>query len=442
MLTIPKIPITQKAFNDIVKTIGECYDIIPEEVVTPNEKYMHIENKKRTATKRKDGRFMAPYTDENGKRKFVYGKTADEALNKAIDKEKAVEDIKVSENYTLASCHEQWFLFKCNQAKLGKLSYGTLDRLETTYNKYLKGSDFEKIDIRTLTEADFVAFLENAINKQGGVTRKEWAKIMQIIKSGIEYCCDKAILKREPFPEFKWSIIKRTVESDCVVNLSSKKAKIITTEEKTALQQAMDYMLIPEKQGSIMAIILNEMLGLRIGELSVLRWDDNIDFNNKVIHVRTAETKAYGRDENGKKTHIQYNKEHAPKTDKSKRDVPMTNEIETLLLVIKHFQIENDWYNEHQYVVYNGREYASNVRALSDDLRRFCEKSGLRNIPSHLIRKAFATNLASCGVPGNVIADILGHESYSTTDEFYILNSEMAVIREHMQRAENLLKAS
>ena len=55
-MTKPKI--TQTEYNELCKTLKNTYDIIPDEMAASDEAYMNIENKKRTATLRKDGRYI------------------------------------------------------------------------------------------------------------------------------------------------------------------------------------------------------------------------------------------------------------------------------------------------------------------------------------------------------------------------------------------------
>ena len=131
-----KIKITQEAFDSLYKTFVGSYEIISDTntVVTPIDKYMNIENKKRTATKRSDGRYMASYTDINGKRKWKYGKTEDEAISKAVQAEKDVLDAKSNSEYSFHACYKKWFVFRCQQAKNGTIDFSTVDRIEGTYN--------------------------------------------------------------------------------------------------------------------------------------------------------------------------------------------------------------------------------------------------------------------------------------------------------------------
>lgn len=431
-----KIKITQEAFDSLYKTFVGNYEIISDTntVVTPINKYMNIENKKRTATKRSDGRYVASFTDENGKRKYKYGKTAEEAINKAIQAEKDILDKKANENYSFQSCYKKWFIFKCLQAKNEIIDFSTVDRIERTYNKYYKDTEFSRTDVRIMTEASIVDFLSKIINSENGTTHKNWAKIFQIVRDSLIYMYDQAVLKREQFISFNWTTIKRTIEGQCKLNIKAKKQTVITANEKQSLHQSIENNIRPQKPVSSLAILANEDIGARRGELVALTWKD-IDFTKELIYINSAENQHFERDENGERVGTTVYSMTDPKTKRSKRKIPMTQKVKKILLTIKQIQISKGWYSDNQYVVYDGIDYKSRSREYGYDLYAMCRDSELRSIPNHLFRKSLATELSSAGVAPNIIRDMLGHVDYSTTEEFYILDSEVEEMRTQLKLA-------
>lgn len=71
--------------------------------------------------------------------------------------------------------------------------------------------------------------------------------------------------------------------------------------------------------------------GMRINEIAALQWSD-IDWTNKTIHV--TGTLVYVRKGGGRY-------KDSPKTESSRRDIPMLSNVETLLKRVRKTQLEN-----------------------------------------------------------------------------------------------------
>jgi len=431
-----KQKITKLAYDLMCKSLLDAYDIIPDEVTASNEEYMNIENKKRSATQRKDGRFMAPYTDKEGKRKFKYGKTPEEAIQKAIDEEKKIVDQKNYADFSFESCYKRWFLLKCRQAKRGKLKYSTVDRIERTYIKYYQDTEFVQGDIRNWTEKTLVDFLIDTIDKEDGFTRKNWLKVLQIVKDSLDYAYEQANLAHEPFVSFCWPTVVHAVERECNVSLESETQKNITKEEHEKLHDAITSNARPAKPVNSKGILANKNLGTRRGEFVALRWD-HVDFTNKTVFIEFGECQHFMRDEKGNRVGKTVYNISSPKTKKSKRTIPLTKEAEKALLEIRDIQIANGWYRDDQFVLYEGVDYKSRSNAFASTITSLCHAAGIRELSNHMFRKALATDLRTDNTPANVITDILGHTSIKTTDAHYVLPSELDIMRAHLQSVED-----
>ena len=214
------------------------------------------------------------------------------------------------------------------------------------------------------------------------------------------------------------------------------KAKLMTEAEKTKFNQAINQNSDPKKVPASKAALANEKIGLRRGELIALKWK-NVDFENETVNIDHGECQYFQRDENGKRTGTTLYEISDPKTEKSKRCIPLTKETIKILQEIKDEQMENGWYSDDQFVVYNGVDYKSRANHYSYIMKYMCQEADIRNIPNHLLRKTFATNLSTSGVAENVIIDILGHTSYQTTSDYYILDTEIKDKRSQIQKAED-----
>jgi integrase len=144
-------------------------------------------------------------------------------------------------------------------------------------------------------------------------------------------------------------------------------------------------------------------LGLRREEIIGLKWK-NINFNQRVIHIVEVRTSA------GSKEVIK-----APKTEKSKRDLHISDE---LLEVLLRGKCRQDEYKDTGYVYVrdDGRPYR--VNTVTEQFKVFLERNGLPKI-SHDLWHTFASILYEAGVDLKAISEALGHSDLGTTNKIY-----------------------
>lgn len=155
-------------------------------------------------------------------------------------------------------------------------------------------------------------------------------------------------------------------------------------------------------------------LGLRLGEVCALTSSD-IDFNKKILTV--SKTLQYIKGKVIVKT---------PKTETSKRDIPLTDNM------LKFFKKELSHIKENQ--VFMGSKYNKeflnyfsvfddgNIKTDSYVTKRFnkdIKKTDLPLIRFHDLRHSCASWLLYNDVDLKVIQEILGHASFSTTADLY-----------------------
>ncbi len=129
--------------------------------------------------------------------------------------------------------------------------------------------------------------------------------------------------------------------------------------------------------------------GMRMGEMSALRWED-VDFFGRVIRVRRSNWRGH---------------EATPKGRRA-RSVPMNSLVYETLKAHRHL-------GDH--VFYNSMGKVLDINGGYRVFKTLCRLSELRALRRHDIRHSFASNLAA--ETGNLLAvkEILGHVDYSTT---------------------------
>ncbi len=177
--------------------------------------------------------------------------------------------------------------------------------------------------------------------------------------------------------------------------------------------------------------------GMRINEVLALRWSD-IDFTKKLIHVNG--TLFYQRGGDGRII-------EPPKTESSRRSIPMLEVTEKMLHDRRKHQLEcmmvlgADWkeepYLDNMVMTHDegGVFWDTDIRV---DIKRIVKTlDDFEPITPHCFRHTFATRCVENGMPLQVLKTILGHSSLAMTADLYshVLPDTKA---EEMQKIANL----
>lgn len=306
-----------------------------------------------------------------------------------------------------------WKWFRMKQSSIKGQS---LDRIEVTYNRYCRDTAFAEKSVSFMTETDMIEFLTSCISESGSMTYKELARLMQVVRSPLVYLRD---LEYGRVPLFDWDKIKRNLPAGGLA--SSKKCEFAVRQEDITRMfgLAVHKRIYPEKECACLLLCMNFYMGLRIGELAALTFQD-FDFEHNVIRVHKTETKCFSRDESGARLGtLKYRIADNCKTVYSVREVPILPEVKYLYDKIRERHDELCY--DSPYLCYDGVDVVR-VTSLDHTLRKLCRLCEVPYFNSHAIRKTFATRLHYHGVPTRVISDLLGHSELATTEHNYILN--------------------
>ncbi|MCH5342479.1 MAG: site-specific integrase [Acetatifactor sp.] len=158
-------------------------------------------------------------------------------------------------------------------------------------------------------------------------------------------------------------------------------------------------------------ILICMYTGMRIGELSGLRWEDydpiNVQFKIRRTVYRLKNT-AYAPNCGMPKTILCIG---SPKTATSVRDIPLPfgllNEIQ------KHQKSPKTF-------VLTGTEQCMEPRNIQKKYKKLLAQSGLRYLNFHSLRHSFATLSIQNGSDYRTVAELLGHSSVNTTLNIYV----------------------
>ena len=340
---------------------------------------------------RKDKRWVAQITLENGKKKFLYRKTekeANAALRKALNElEKGT--LVTGKQQPLKAYLDQWL----EQGHRYTVKVSTYYAYRTWLDRHIIPA-LGHVQLQRLTPEHIQAFYSSKLNE--GLSEKTVRSFHMVLHMAL----DDAV---------KRGLIAKNV-SDLVDRPKPRlyEITVLTPEQaKQLIKAASEY-----KLEAIITLAL--ATGMRRGELLALRWQD-IDFNTKSLHIRRT------RNRIGKHGVV----ESEPKTAKSKRKITLPAFVVDVLLRqrehIKELRTKEDaakW-KETDAVFTNKYGDYMEAASLLFYFKELLKRAGLPHMRFHDLRHSAATILLVLGVHPKVVQELLGHTNISITLNTY-----------------------
>ncbi|MDC7286899.1 site-specific integrase [Blautia schinkii] len=161
-------------------------------------------------------------------------------------------------------------------------------------------------------------------------------------------------------------------------------------------------------------ILLCMHTGIRVGELSGLRWED-IDFQGKKICIRRTVTRIKNLDNLPDPMTHKINKTilhiGTPKTANSAREIPLPDK----LLEIGHTLI-----NKRENYILTGTEKCMEPRIIQRKYAILLKECQIPPIKIHSLRHQFSCRWVEQGFDTKSLSEILGHTSVRTTLDLYV----------------------
>ncbi|WP_321388792.1 site-specific integrase [uncultured Enterococcus sp.] len=338
--------------------------------------------------KRKDGRYEGRYIKnrtENGKIIFgyVYGKKYNIVKNKLT---------------VLKSQYSQGT--KTQLVFQGKLTDWLCQWLEYTVKRSVKVTTYAAYSGRV--EKHILPFLGNKkMNELGTADINDFIYHLQlkdlspttikgiitVLKHALNQACKERYLVENPCED---------------VNLPksrNERVNALTVQQQRQLEE----MALQEKSCS--PVILALYTGMRIGEISGLKWSD-IDFQKNTIQIRRTLLRVNCED-SVQKTKLILS---TPKTETSRRDIPLAENLREYLL-------ENRKKANSEFLIACKNSFAE-PRVINYRFKKIIEAANL-NIHFHVLRHTFATRCIEEGVDVATLSRLLGHSSVKLTLDTY-----------------------
>ncbi|MBD5485736.1 MAG: tyrosine-type recombinase/integrase [Lachnospiraceae bacterium] len=374
---------------------------------------------------RKDGRYQARFTKSNGQRSeknFVKITEAREWLNK----QRYLDSITTTGDMTV----DEWYNFWIENYKEGIVKDNTTRNYKQRYEYNIK-KEIGGIKLQDVKQLHCQKILNNMFSSgrySNGTMELTQITLHALFKGAVE----NDYLQKNPAENLK---LKHR-DND------SEERRVLTREEQKIFKEYSQNTLY----NNAYCLVLET--GLRAGEIGGLQWND-IDFDKKVIYVQRTIL------QDAQKGGFYFGE---PKTKKSKRKIPLTNEAISILNNQKLMQSKlkmrsKNWNNDWDGLVFttiNGNPVGSStfrsmmIRIVkninfdrqcnvgSDDYEEF------EHCYMHSLRHTFATRCIENGIQPKTLQKILGHSTLSTTMDLYVHVTDDQIFSE-MNKMNNVI---
>ncbi|MCB5953520.1 tyrosine-type recombinase/integrase [Enterococcus sp. CWB-B31] len=360
--------------------------------------------------KRKDGRWEGRYVKKRNQHNkifygYVYGKKYSEVKERLILlKAKNMAEPKIIETYS--GNMEDWMYYW-----LGTILKKTIK--DSTYYNYLRLlqrhilPELGSLKLYQLKRNDIQTFVDRLYER--GLSPGYIQNNYNLLKNGLAAACRREYLNETPCKQILLPKYKR------------KRVKALTYAQQRVLEEEA------LQETSCSPIILALYSGMRIGEISGLKWSD-INFEENSLSI--CRTTSRILDEKGTKRITKLSLT-APKTLNSERVIPLAENLKRYLLI--NFQKANSEY------VITCKGGVAEPRVINYRFKKLIEKLGMKDIHFHTLRHTFATRCLENGVDIASLSRLLGHQSTKMTLDVYT-DSMLEKRQEAMKIVDTLMK--
>lgn len=369
---------------------------------------------------RANGSYQYSWMDSSGKRRYVYAKTLEELRIKEeqIERDKS-DGIKTEARYT--TLNEMFDLWKTLKRGLKDNTFQNYVYLYDTFTRHVIGDKL----VTKLKKSDIKRYYIY-LSDERGLKASTIDGVHTVLHQVLDMAVDDNYIRNNPSDR----VLKELKQSYFA---KSEKRMALTRAEQDLFLDFLKNSRIYNHWYSIFAVMLGT--GLRVGELTGLRWCD-IDLDNGVIDVNHTLVYYSHRSENSKQGC--YFNINTPKTTASNRQVPMLDFVKEAFIMEKEVQelldikceAVIDGYTDFIFVNRFGNvQHQGTLNKAIKRIIRDCNdeqflksdnpKVLLPHFSCHTLRHTFTTRMCEAGVNVKVIQDALGHTDVSTTLNIY-----------------------
>lgn len=347
--------------------------------------------------KRYNGYLRKSFTYE-GKRIYVYGKSAQELLENEVAKRKELEEGQQAlYNPTLNAYYETFTKVRSDELRESTLRGQKYQFKNIADVEMAKGIKFGDMRIKDITRRDIEIARQKLL--EDGKTPQN----LNICFAHLNHVFNKAVLDE--------TIIKNPCKA--LKQLKRDIPKVGETKHRAlSVEETKLFFAAAEKRNSFYLNAFKVMLktGMRIGELTAL-YSTDIDKKAGYIHIRRTVT----RDEAGG-----YLIGDDAKTESGKRDIPLTAEVGEIIKEQKALNNMVFGLDRGGLLFRSSEGDILREYTINREIKRICKAAGIEYFTCHAFRNTFATRFIEQRPQDyKILSEILGHKDISITLNLY-----------------------
>ena len=348
--------------------------------------------------KKANGLFEKRFTVD-GKRYSAYGHNVKECTeNETLMREEIKAGLYTSNrNITLDSYFDEW-----EKSRTGVIKDSSIKMNRSRYNNHIK-SVLGETKLQKIEKREIVKLQQNLAQKLSASTTNS---VIVLLKTVLNAAVDDEIIIKNPASSVK------PLRMDDRPKASETIHRALTREEQQAFIQEAKQEWLYE------FFCFSLCTGMRLNEIVALKWQD-IDYINNVIHV----TKIVSWKQGGGIT------ETSPKSETSKRDIPMNDTIKKVLqmqrtkMSLVYGEIYARKMDNNVFIGSNGAKAVASATvsfSINSVLKRLRQQGiEIERFTHHAFRDTFATRYIEEGGNMQTLQKILGHSSLAMTADLY-----------------------
>lgn len=359
------------------------------------------ENNEGSIRKRSDGRwecrFVVGYNPDGSlKRRSLYAASKQEAVEqmKAALQQVENDEYILPQHLTVGEWLDEWWRVYCLPFKKGSTCTGYESTIVWHIKPYIGKAQLQSL------RSEQVQSVINALVSEGKASSTV-RKAYTIMHMAFEQAVVNGILTKNP--------AERTI----LPKLEQKVIRFFTLDEQKRFIAALP----DNTSGRALLFILGT--GLRLAELSGLRWSD-IQENQFTISQTIRRNRNFD-EQDARRTSLQVS---TPKTKAGRRTIPLTPKLQDVLDAQRREQQRSrviagkKWHDlDLVFTTEIGTPYEG--RNMTRTLHRILNELGFEQMGIHALRHTFATRAIEAEMDLRTLSEILGHAQVSLTLQLY-----------------------
>ncbi len=361
---------------------------------------------------RQDNRFEGRIT-VNGTRKSFYGGTKVEVKQKAKEYLQKIENgYREPKKITLNEYMQYWLV----TYKLNKIEPSSYTRLYRVYKCQIHDTIGQRM-IGNITTVDIQRLIDEHANPSNDdikpLALSGLKRILHLLRPCLEMAVSEGIICKNPCDN-----VILPVES--CIQTQTKEQTTMTDHEISEFKEAAlaRYKTTGEyksRDAIILLIMLN--LGVRVGEMLALEWND-VDLDGKLVYIRkTVQSNIKNFCNTGK---AQYSKvKKSTKTHSGVRVIPLGNSVADYFAELREYDKRHGIVSQYVCATHVGTP--NTARNLQRSLNRVVKQTNInKNITLHTLRHTFGSTMLRRGISIEVVSKLMGHANINITYTKYI----------------------